>query len=171
MRVGWLVAAALAAASIGAGCAPAKLRPPAPPNGTRFEMAVAGAVNKLRAREGRPALGWSNNDGNRAQAAVDKCAARNGGETDDPNTPESNDGLRLCHTSEGEDLIMWSGCDETAERAAGIVDRFAASPAHLNYLIDTGGWPPGQSQGVGVTCDTTTNAGVPMQYTAIAISH
>src|SRR6266496_4452522 len=117
MRIGRLVAAALAATSIGAACAPTKRRPSAPPNRTPFEVAVAGAVNNLRAREGRPALAWSNDDGNRAQAAVDKCAAWNGGETDDPNTPEANDGLQLCHTSEGEDLIMWSGSDETAERA------------------------------------------------------
>lgn len=125
-----------------AACAPLKS---GVPNGSGFEMAVAGEANSLRAEYGRSQLGWSNGLHDDAARTAFFCAAgvlqAQGGEA--------------CHgiTAQPEDIIWWpDSCVEDAGRAHDAVWLYwRASPYHLAFLVDYG-WPPKQAQGVASAC-------------------
>ena len=149
---------ATGAVALLAACAPVKPGPA--PNGTPFEMAVAGHANNAREANGVPAIGWSNGLADDAQFTVDVCASRNQGEFD----------LAGCHDITGtpENLIVYGDCDASDARAADAINAWLNSPGHRIFLLDQGGWPPKSAQGVGAVCDFLTGDGQPRLYIAWA---
>lgn len=131
--------ALFAACVLAAGCFPSS----DPPNGTGFEMAVAGEANNYRQANGVPAIGWSNGLADDAQHTVEVCAVQ-----------FPND-LHACHdiTAIPEDLVLYGNCDESAARAHDAVwVQWANSEGHRVFLLDQAGWPPKSAQGVGSVC-------------------